>query len=75
VTDDILEELQHALVADKTPWDITVYQKAIDEIERLRAEIARLGSFIHPIGTITYGTNNSAVINYDKLSDNIGDKQ
>ena len=26
--------------------------KAADEIERLRAEVARLGSFLHPIGAV-----------------------
>lgn len=49
VTDDILEELQHALVADKTPWDITVYQRAIDEIERLRADIEQRAELMSKI--------------------------
>lgn len=35
-------------------WDAIVID-AKAEIERLRAEVARLGSFIHPIGTATYG--------------------
>ncbi len=29
--------------------------RLIHENERLRKEVARLGSFIHPIGTVTYG--------------------
>lgn len=29
--------------------------KAADEIERLRAEVARLGSFLHPVGTVVNG--------------------
>jgi hypothetical protein len=33
--------------------------QAADEIERLRAEVARLGSFLHPVGMVvnTYGTS------------------
>ena len=33
---DIVDELRHAIMADRCPWDVTVYERAIDEIERLR---------------------------------------
>ena len=35
------------------PWHVTP-NEAADEIERLRAEVARLGSFLHPIGTVVH---------------------
>jgi len=34
-------------------WDAATYNEAADEIERLRNEVARLGSFLHPIGEVT----------------------
>lgn len=37
MTDDIVNDLAHALVADQDPWDATLYQRAIEEIKRLRA--------------------------------------
>ena len=36
-------------------------QDAADEIERLRAEVARLGSFLHPVGMLI-NTKHGAVI-------------
>jgi hypothetical protein len=35
--------------------------KAADEIERLRAEVARLGAFLHPVGMVI-NTEHGAVI-------------
>lgn len=35
---DILTDLRNAIVDDKYPWDVTIYERAIDEIERLRAD-------------------------------------
>lgn len=35
--------------------DTDLMREAADEIERLRAEVARLGSFLHPIGTAVIG--------------------
>jgi hypothetical protein len=58
MTDDIVTRLRKAVAqtaeADTLPsWDFaTVVWEAADEIERLRAEVVRLGSFIHPIGTV-----------------------
>ena len=40
--DDIVDELCHAIMADRYPWDVTVYKRAIDEIERLRQEVQNL---------------------------------
>ena len=36
-------------------WLVSVLAEAADEIERLRAEVSRLGSFLHPIGTVIDG--------------------
>lgn len=33
---DIVRDLVHALTADRYPWDITLYERAIDEIKALR---------------------------------------
>ena len=40
------------------PW-ADALRDAADQIERLRAEVARLGSFLHPVGMVidTYGTS------------------
>jgi hypothetical protein len=34
---DLVAELHHAVIADMYPWDVTLYVRAADEIERLRA--------------------------------------
>jgi hypothetical protein len=34
---DLVAELHHAVIADMYPWDVTLYVRAVDEIERLRA--------------------------------------
>lgn len=57
MTDDIVTRLREAQAeCDLSPCDCQCYlhQDAIDEIERLRAEVARLGSFLHPIGMVTH---------------------
>ena len=41
MTKDVVEELKYALMVDKSPWDATLYEKAIDEIENLRKELQR----------------------------------
>ena len=43
---DIVRELRHAVEADTDPWDETLYVRAADEIERLRAENERLRAAI-----------------------------
>ena len=43
---DIVDELRHAIMADRYPWDVTVYERAIDEIERLRENIQYLHDVI-----------------------------
>lgn len=35
---DIVTELEYAHQQDRDPWDATLYRRAADEIERLRAE-------------------------------------
>ena len=58
VDDDIVSRL-----LDFTPLNdadvARLMLDAADEIVRLRAEVARLGSFLHPIGMVidTYGTS------------------
>ena len=37
MTDDIVVELRDAEQRDSDPWDVTLYTRAADEIERLRA--------------------------------------
>lgn len=56
--DDIVARLRaRALIAFQNGADGNAFidEHAADEIERLRAEVARLGSFIHPIGTVMNG--------------------
>ena len=52
MSDDIVTRLRDSkLDCDYCDsWHIN--GQAADEIERLRAEVVRLGSFIHPIGTV-----------------------
>lgn len=33
-------------------YEIERFKEAADEIERLRAEVARLNTFLHPIGVV-----------------------
>lgn len=40
MTDDIVTELHGAVERDTDPWDVTLYVRAADEIERLRAALA-----------------------------------
>ena len=40
--DDLVAELHHAVIADMYPWDVTLYVRAADEIERLREELKLL---------------------------------
>ena len=54
VSDDIVTRLRHHHCFDDAGCN-SITQDAADEIERLRAEVARLGSFLHPIGTIMDG--------------------
>lgn len=41
---DIVNDLRWAILHDSDPWDITVYERAADEIERLRSKLAQLES-------------------------------
>lgn len=53
VSDDIVARLQEAQAeCDLSPCDCQcfLHQDAIDEIEQLRAEVARLNSLLHPAG-------------------------
>lgn len=63
MSDDIVTRLRTVLpcYCDDEPvrWEIQAERyEAAGEIERLREEVARLGSFIHPIGTAMYGMEN-----------------
>lgn len=51
MTDDIVTRLR---TLDKYSDIIGACEEAADEIERLRTEVARLGSFLHPIGMVTH---------------------
>jgi hypothetical protein len=52
-SDDLITRLEEAGRVGSLCWE------AADEIERLRAEVARLGTFLHPVGMVinTYGTS------------------
>lgn len=58
MSDDIVTrlraEIAKAEVAGVLPsWELAkTMWEAADEIERLQAEVSRLGSFLHPIGTV-----------------------
>lgn len=55
---DILTDLRNAVIDDKHPWDVTVYERAIDEIERLREELQRLNDCLISIySTASFGVN------------------
>ena len=56
MTDDIVTRLRAYNIGNigheaSSHMEETLYEAA-DEIERLRAEVARLGSFLHPIGMV-----------------------
>jgi len=51
MTDDIVSRLRKQWNGEFDPTG-KMLSEAADEIERLRAEVVRLGSFIHPIGTV-----------------------
>lgn len=38
---DIVTDLRLGIMYDPDPWDVTLYERAIDEIERLRAGIGQ----------------------------------
>ncbi len=38
---DIIADLNHAILNDSDPWDVTLYERASEEIERLRAELEK----------------------------------
>jgi len=48
VGDDIVTRLRDECESLKV--DVQVLREAADEIERLRAEVARLNTFLHPVG-------------------------
>ena len=52
---DIVEYLRLWASPDPDNQQVRDLHRAADEIERLRAEVARLGSFLHPIGTVVNG--------------------
>jgi len=56
VSDDIVTQLRSydiGSVAHESEYHMTeVLAEAADEIERLRAEVARLNAFLHPIGMV-----------------------
>lgn len=64
-TDDIVARLRnscdHLCVGCTAENAHYVGLEAADEIERLRAEVARLGSFLHPVGMLI-NTKHGAVI-------------
>ena len=56
MADDIVTQLRSydiGSVAHESEYHMTeVLAEAADEIERLRAEVARLNTFLHPIGVV-----------------------
>lgn len=56
VTDDIVTRLRDVIELNWEAEEVTdpLCAEAADEIERLRAEVARLGAFLHPIGEQTH---------------------
>ena len=38
---DIVADLHHAIANDSDPWDVTLYERAVEEIERLRAAVGQ----------------------------------
>lgn len=54
MSDDIVIQLKDLASTMKRGEGRSTVYGAVSEIERLRAEVARLGSFIHPIGTIIH---------------------
>lgn len=50
MADDIVIRLRDWVLCD-TPTEMVMLEAA-DEIERLRAEVARLNTFLHPIGVV-----------------------
>lgn len=38
---DIVADLHHAIADDSDPWDVTLYERAVEEIERLRAAVGQ----------------------------------
>ena len=62
MTDDIVTRLREV----RRPTEMQAQPSALcmeaaDEIERLRAEVARLGAFLHPVGMVI-NTEHGAVI-------------
>ncbi len=54
MTDDIVTRLRnYDFMRDGDTPELTMAEAA-DEIERLRAEVVRLGSFLHPIGAVIH---------------------
>ena len=49
-----LRELGRYVNTEGGRWFEPITTEAADEIQRLRAEVARLSSFLHPIGTIIH---------------------
>lgn len=55
MSDDIVTQLQNECQCSddcRAVNDPCISMRAADEIERLRAEVAHLGSFLHPIGMV-----------------------
>jgi hypothetical protein len=48
MTNDIVDELEHAALADKNPWDNTLYLRAAEEIKRLRSLLSFSNEITQP---------------------------
>ena len=62
MTDDIVTRLRNECQCSdncRAVGDPCIAMTAADEIERLRAEVARLGSFLHPVGAVVNGYSGS----------------
>ena len=62
MSDDIVNRLRNMAIGSLYGINIAPfehYNEAADEIERLRARVARLGSFLHPVGTVVNGYSGS----------------
>lgn len=54
---DIVDDLRHAIVSDSDPWDKTLYERAADEIEKLRSELDMSKTILKEVKGIYFDDN------------------
>lgn len=54
---DIVDDLRHAIVSDSDPWDKTLYERAADEIEKLRSELGMSKTILKEVKDIYFDDN------------------